>query len=266
MAFIFQNFNIQGNISLVTNFVPMVAPSTVEYLVVGGGGGGFLGKTGTYWGGGGGAGQVLSGSSLAVSTSTPYTVTIGAGGAEQPSLDMNGYSGNSSVFSSITATGGGGGLYNTGYGGTSGNGFIGGAPGGSPTAGGGGGAGAAGSGQNGGNGITSSITGSSTYYGGGGSAANDSGTPGTPGLGGGGTGSTQSVNSNIINRGAVNTGGGGGGGDYGFGNGNFGGSGIVVIRYPDTYASAANTIGSPNIIVSGGYRIYKWTSSGSITF
>jgi hypothetical protein len=45
-----------------------------------------------------------------------------------------------------------------------------------------------------------------------------------------------------------------------------GGSGIVIIRYVDTYAAASATTGSPVITVAGGYRVYKWTTSGSITF
>jgi hypothetical protein len=45
-----------------------------------------------------------------------------------------------------------------------------------------------------------------------------------------------------------------------------GGSGIVVVRYADSYPAAISTTGSPTITVSGGYRIYKWTGSGSITF
>ena len=45
-----------------------------------------------------------------------------------------------------------------------------------------------------------------------------------------------------------------------------GGSGIVIIRYPDTYGPAALTTGSPSIVVAGGYRIYTWTASGTITF
>jgi hypothetical protein len=45
-----------------------------------------------------------------------------------------------------------------------------------------------------------------------------------------------------------------------------GGSGIVIIRYPDTLPAASTTTGSPTITTTGGYRIYKWTGSGSITF
>jgi hypothetical protein len=48
--------------------------------------------------------------------------------------------------------------------------------------------------------------------------------------------------------------------------GGSGGSGIVILRYPDTNAAATSTTGSPTVTVAGGYRVYKWTSSGSITF
>jgi hypothetical protein len=62
----------------------------------------------------------------------------------------------------------------------------------------------------------------------------------------------------------VNTGGGAGGGHPDV-TAN-GGSGIVIIRYPDAYLAATSTTGSPTVTVADGYRVYKWTSSGSITF
>jgi hypothetical protein len=60
--------------------------------------------------------------------------------------------------------------------------------------------------------------------------------------------------------------GGGGGGSGSAAAGTAGGSGIVIIRYANTYDAAASTTGSPTITNAGGYRVYKWTSSGSITF
>ena len=39
----------------------------------------------------------------------------------------------------------------------------------------------------------------------------------------------------------------------------------MVIRYPDTQA-AASTTGSPTVTVSGGFRTYRFTGSGTITF
>jgi hypothetical protein len=71
----------------------------------------------------------------------------------------------------------------------------------------------------------------------------------------------------LANGGAAtaNTGGGGGGCAQ-VGDGGAGGSGIVIIRYADTFSAATSTTGSPTVTVAGGYRVYKWTGSGSITF
>jgi hypothetical protein len=44
-----------------------------------------------------------------------------------------------------------------------------------------------------------------------------------------------------------------------------GGSGIVIIRHPDTFPQLTTT-GSPTITTSGGYRIYKFTGTGTIKF
>jgi hypothetical protein len=42
--------------------------------------------------------------------------------------------------------------------------------------------------------------------------------------------------------------------------------GVVIIRYLDTNPAATGTTGSPVITNTGGYRVYKFTSAGSITF
>jgi hypothetical protein len=48
--------------------------------------------------------------------------------------------------------------------------------------------------------------------------------------------------------------------------GGIGGSGIVILRYPDTFRAATSTTGSPTITVAGGFRVYQFTANGSITF
>lgn len=274
----------------VTPFMP-TNPSTVEYLVVAGGGGGAADD-----GGGGGAGGFLTGSGFSVSAGSPITVTIGAGGAgaTNPGGSDTAFAGSNSVFSSITATGGGaghrgdaapsksnggsggGGGYSGGIGGTG----VAGPPrqgynGGNASyteAGGGGGAGAAGtngsqgvSAGNGGDGLQSSISGSATFYAGGGGGGGRVSGGGSGGNGGGGRG--QRIGQSVT-AGTANTGGGGGGaGDVGSPkDAANGGSGVVIIRYSDEFSAAAATTGSPTYTVSGGYRIYRWTSSGSITF
>jgi prepilin-type N-terminal cleavage/methylation domain-containing protein len=222
--------------------VPTSGSLSVQYLVVGGGGGGKIG--------GGGAGGFLTSTSFTVSGSIP--VTVGSGGSP-------GAKGGNSIFSSITAVGGGHGGESDiaspdlsgGSGG--GGGFLssvlgsgGRQSGGSPAlsqgysggygqydgtqygGGGGGGGGSAGGAYtapaNGGAGLSSSITGSVAWYAGGGGGGGRSITPGSASSGGGaGSVSTGSA-------GTANTGGGGGGGLFAD-NGGAGGSGIVIVRF-----------------------------------
>src|SRR6056300_1126460 len=97
---------------------------SVDYLVVAGGGSGG-GSDNRAKGGGGGAGgyRESSGTASGCYTASPlgacvsalpvsattYPVTVGAGGADQPTDSTDGNSGSNSVFSTITSTGGGGG-------------------------------------------------------------------------------------------------------------------------------------------------------------
>ena len=238
--------------------VTFATAGNVEYLVVAGGGSGG-GSGGTDGSGGGGAGGFRTASGFAVNAQE-YTVTVGAGG-NGVAANTDGNNGGNSVFSTITALGGGGGGSEVGsvrkgkdggsggggggYSGTKGFGTSGqgndGANCQSPGDGGGGGAGAAGSAQNGGDGAASSITGSAVYYAGGGGASGDprknGGVPGSGGNGGGGAGAYATSGSAAPGNGGTNTGGGGGGpaGSTPVGasrTSGSGGSGIVIIRYP----------------------------------
>ena len=268
---------------------PAQKTPAVEYLVVAGGGGG------GYVAGGAGAGGLLQGIDPVPNGQT-LLVTVGGGGAGGTSGAV-GASGTNSVFGAISSTGGGaGGSYSGtagasgGSGGgadtTSGNtlgGVVGQGTVGQGNAGGlswsgsqfqGGGGGGAGTvglnaiaadstaAGNGGAGIASAISGTVTTYAGGGGGASDSGSvAGNGGVGGGGaggasrgsTGGTGTVNGG---NGTANTG--GGAGSYGVGGtGGTGGSGIVIVSYPDVYAAATATTGSPTVSTSG---------SGSILF
>jgi hypothetical protein len=38
------------------------------------------------------------------------------------------------------------------------------------------------------------------------------------------------------------------------------------LRYADSFDAATATTGSPTVTVTGGFRIYQFTGSGTITF
>ncbi|MCX5814925.1 MAG: hypothetical protein NTX75_01605, partial [Proteobacteria bacterium] len=193
----------------------------VEYLVVAGGGGG-NNSNDLYSGGGGGAGGGVLSGTLAVSTGN-LAVTVGDGGLTK----SNGYN---SVFSSITATGGVKGVYNTSNG-----------------------AGA--------NGNASTISGTSAYYagGGGGGKSYYDNTPYPGGLGGGGRGGYQSQNGGW---GTANTGG-GGGGSSNQGSPGYGGSGIVIVRYEIQRFTITASSGDNGSISSTGATTVDFGASQS---
>jgi hypothetical protein len=240
---------------------------STNYLVVAGGGG-----AGESFGAGGGGGGVVSGTTT-LNQGSSYTVTVGAGGANQ----VNTTGGNSSFTGLTTAIGGGcggGSSFPTGTAGGSGGGGRGGASpanGGAGTAGqgnaggngtsvaGGGGGGAGGAGVTSGNtqggaggaGIANPITGSTagqlvsgTYYLAGGGSGNGTGGGQTPGNGGTAVGTA----------GAANTGAGAGGD-----NPVFGGSGIVIVSYAGTPKFTGGIVSQ-----TGGNTIHTFTSSGTL--
>lgn len=240
--YVYHVFNASGTFSASQSL-------TADILVIAGGGGGAA-----YYGGGGGAGGVQYFAGQSIST-TPLTVTVGAGGNPQMGGYGSGPSGNggNSQFGALAASIGGGGGVATGGGtagsggsggggayssnsgsGTAGQGYGGGGMG-YPAYGGGGGGGAAGAGGSG------YYDGYYIYGGSGGTAtsaysswavATNTGVYGSYAGGGGGAG-----------QGAGGWGGGGGAGSYsgpqqatantgsGGGAGGAGGSGIVIVRY-----------------------------------
>ena len=184
----------------------------------------------------------------------------GSGGGDASDLrgQASGYKSNAWGLSTQTSQG-----YFTGYGNRGGSASTSGQT--DMLMGGGGGAGQVGqdgnpatqAGGNGGNGIT--LLGA-TYAGGGG-ANNYNGLLGGSGGSGGGGNSGQTPASD----GTANLGGGGGGASYVTFAAGFGGSGIVIVQYLDTYPPATVS-GSPTYTVSGGFRKYTFTGNGSILF
>jgi hypothetical protein len=241
----------------VTNAGAPDGSNSVEYLTVAGGGG--AGACQYAGGGGGGYRQNYPSPTTAglPVTATSYPITVGSGGAV-------GSRGSSSIFSTITSTGGGAGNGGASQPGGSGGGAAGEPEGGplpvgtgntppvSPPqgnsggpntvgarrGGGGGGAGAAGGNAGGGNGspIATTLFGPTSpsygtpgpapgrYFAGGGGGGTES-TPGSPYAGGAGGGGPGGGNPSPGTPGTINTGGGGGSWSRGTGGGGSGTSG-----------------------------------------
>lgn len=267
----------------------------IEVLIVAGGGGGA-----TEGGGGGGGFRTIT--QFSASYLTNYTVTVGAGGSGG-SFPSSASAGSNSVFNTVTSAGGGrggsyviaggdpsGGSGGSGGGGgyypAAGTGYPGGAgntPSVTPSQGnsggsgqeyaGGGGGGAGGSGGSpggttggsGGSGSASSITGTSTTYSGGGGGGGSPGGGGPGGSGGGGNGGGYNAGGQA---GTANTGG-GGGATYQYNSGGTGGSGIVIIAYPNSFPNITSIGGGLTYSLSttsrSGYKVYSFTAgTGSI--
>jgi hypothetical protein len=289
-----------------SGYIPSALAVRTHYLVIGGGGGGGCGLNAANreGGGGGGAGGYRtsfgtsgqnSGAEFAVLLKdSPYTITVGAGGAGSTTENTPGVQGNNSIFHSILSfgggrgresltagdsggSGGGGGATNVSGGTTAGGagfvfqGFSGGLGAFSASSGGGGGAGAAGGNAvastragAGGAGLASTITGISvTRAGGGGGGHYFDNEDNVGGSGGGGAGGSFLGSRNGVS-GLVNTGSGGGGASRaGFPNGGSGGSGVVIIRVAGSTTatfSAGVTFTLTNV---GSDKVYTVTATST---
>jgi len=233
------------------------APASISYSLLGGGGSGS--SIATNDGNSGGAGSVPVQGTFAPAGGTAYTLTVGAGGS-------NSVGGSSSLVGIATAVGGGQGVGNSGSGGGVGGSNSAYSGGNEATYAGGGGAGAGGNGQNapgfgaanGGTGVVMPLHPTGLRVGGGGGNSGYSDFSRIS-VDGGGAGRNFNNLAAVANRG-------GGGGANGGGAGFDGGSGRVILRYDSAFSPALSTTGSVTVTVSGGYRYYDFTSSGSITF
>lgn len=297
-----QSVTVSVTVSLdgasASNSITTATTVSIEYLIIaGGGGGGQWISPMSRSGGGGGGGGFLSGPS-SILLSTPYPITVGAGGSISPSYST---SGSDSIFNNITATGGGAGggnTFGTGQNGGSGGGgmyineiikYAGGTgisgqgnpgaqansemqPSGIMASWGGGGGGSLAEANyygNGGIAKTNSITGTSiSYAGGGGGGYYYSLSPGWLVGGGGGAGRGASTFEGNAVNGQSNTGGGGGGGVESFSAGT-GGSGIIRLKIGNTRTAtfSAGVSVQPGTGSVPGYKIYTVISgSGTVTF
>jgi hypothetical protein len=275
----------------------------VDFLVVAGGGaggsayagGGAGGGLRTSYGPSGGTGGAET--AFAAYTGTNYTVEVGPGGAPSSGIGGSGMDSKFGVVGSeIISKGGGGGagavanqsgaLGGSGGGGsfngsqspgagTTNQGYGGGSAAGTGGAdavgGGGGGAGASGGNAsngvqgNGGGGRAVTIIGTSTYAGGGGGSGGNNTSGGAGGAGGGGAGASTYASG--IN--GTDFLGGGGGGNQGIYTNGKGGSGVIILRYPNTFTAAFSAGVTQVETTATGVKINTITAAGAgdtITF
>jgi hypothetical protein len=299
------NFTINASDGL--NIIPRSFSITssaiieIEALIVGGGASGAgSGGGGSGPRGGGGAGGLVY-TTIQKILGSQFLVEVGSGGATTTAAEITGNDGSISRLDTLVALGGGGGATNNGQagrnGGSGGGGCYGtaGGTGLQPSsssggfgnnggtarvsdntgAGGGGGAGSIGgtpttadAGGNGGDGRQYSITGTSLFYaaGGGGGGYPTSSNIGIGGSGIGGNGGGGSLDATA---GATNTGSGGGGRGSAAAGGAAGGSGVVIIAYPNTKPALSNIPGTLTYDqpTRSGYRVYRFTAgTGTVTF
>ena len=278
---------------------------TFGYTAGGGGAGGYRTSAGTS-GGGASAESALTLAVATNYTVTVGAGGARGTTTDTAGLATNGSNGANSVFATITSTGGGGGgrgdASTAGTGNSGGSGGGGGTANvsGSSTAGtgtanqgrdggagrnrngdsnnlnGGGGGGASVAGTaggdnqlgNGGNGVASTITGTSVTYAGGGGGASFADGVATGGSGGGGVGARVNPSASNATAGTVNTGSGGGGGAQPTtSEAGAGGSGVVIIKYPDFYAISVSAGLNHMTTTSGGYRITQFLAgTGTVSF
>jgi len=245
--------------SLTTKYI------LIEYLVIAGGGG-----AGSYYSGGGGAGGYrgsvigeMSGGGASAESALRFgadfasgaslTISVGTGGSASFDSYAQGYSGGSSTFHTIEASGGGGGGSNTLSGvtggsgggrananspgsGMSGQGFAGGSGQGSGGGGGGQAGNSRGSGQ-GGLGVQSSITGTPTYRAEGGWGWSSSSSSSTAGYSEAGAGGGESSS---------------------------GKTGIIILRFPDTLSFSTTGSVTANSSTVGNNTVVQMTGNGTI--
>ena len=115
------------------------------------------------------------------------------------------------------------------------------------------------------------VDGSNVYYAGGGGAGGNSGDSSIPDGGKGGGGRGSSTNADNGTDGTVNTGGGGGGGasrsdGYGW-DGSAGGSGVVIIRYPNDSTATVSAGLTSSTITQGSNKVTIFTAgTGTVSF